>query len=205
MGKHVDAADDTELSDPPEAASPEQSRESRSAECNGASGVSDQRYSSSTHLVMAAGATIVIVLGAMAAWLGCRAFDERRDNALRAEFVEAASQGAVNLTTIDAATVDTDVQRILDSSTGTFHDDFGRRAQPFIEVVRKAQSKSVGTVTSAALESQDGDQAQVLVTVSMTMTNPGLAEQQPAQGWRMRIGVQKTGDTTKLSNVEFVT
>ena len=50
-------------------------------------------------------------------------------------FVQVARQGALNLTTIDCQSADADVQRILDSATGTFYDDFSKRSQPFIDVV----------------------------------------------------------------------
>jgi Mce-associated membrane protein len=109
----------------------------------------------------------------------------------------------VNLTTIDWQEADADINRILDSATGTFYDDFSKRSQPFVQVVKQAQSKSVGTVTEAGLESQSGDQAQVLVAVSVKTTNLGVNEQRP-RAWRMRIDVQKIGDQAKVSNVQFV-
>jgi Mce-associated membrane protein len=111
------------------------------------------------------------------------------------------------LTTINYTEVDADIQRILDSSTGTFHDNFQKRSQPFVDVVKQAQSKSEGTVTAAGLESQNGDQAKVLVAVSvkvsMKMSNADAPEQAP-RGWRMRIGVQKVGRGAKVSDVQFV-
>jgi Mce-associated membrane protein len=112
-------------------------------------------------------------------------------------------QGALNLTTISYTEADADVARILDSATGTFHDDFQKRSQPFIEVVKQAQSKTEGTVTAAGLESVKGDSAQVLVAVSVKTTNAGAPEPQP-HAWRMRIDVQKVDDGVKVSNVGFV-
>jgi Mce-associated membrane protein len=53
------------------------------------------------------------------------------------------------LTAIDYTHVNADVQRILDSSTGRFRDDFQNRSQPFVDVVEQAQSKSEATVTAA--------------------------------------------------------
>lgn len=82
-------------------------------------------------------------------------------------FLQAARQTAINLTTIDFNQVDADVKRILDSATGQFYDDFSQRAQPFIEVVKQAQSKSTGSVTAVALESSTEHGAQVLVAVSV--------------------------------------
>jgi len=54
------------------------------------------------------------------------------------------------LTTIDYNEADADVQRILNSTTGSFYDDFSKRSQPFVDVVKQARSKSEGTVTEAA-------------------------------------------------------
>ena len=69
--------------------------------------------------------------------------------------MQVGRQGAINLTTLDYEHIDADVQRILDSATGTFDDDFQRRAPSFIDVVKQVKSKSVGTVTEAALENGD--------------------------------------------------
>ena len=112
-------------------------------------------------------------------------------------------QAALNLTTISADEADTDVARVLDSATGTFHDDWAQRAPAFVEVVKKAQSRSTGTVTAAGLESETSDRARLLVAVSVKTTNAGAPEQQP-RAWRMRIDVQKVGDDAKVANVEFV-
>ena len=148
------------------------------------------------------GVALLIALGALAGWLGPKAHQSRQADQQRALFLQVARQGALNLTTIDWHHAESDVQRILSSATGTFHDDFANRSQPFIDVVHQAQSTSVGTVTEAGLESQNGEQAQVLVAVSVKVTAGG-AEQSP-RAWRMRISVQTVGDDAKVSNVQFV-
>ncbi len=95
------------------------------------------------------------------------------------------------------------MKRILDSATGAFYDDFNNRAEPFIEVVKKTQSKSVGTVVSAGIESETDQDAQVLVAVSVKTTVADGTEQRP-RSWRMRISVQRLGNEVKVSNVAFV-
>jgi len=154
-------------------------------------------------LALSAGLLIVLTLGGLVGWLGFRAHESHQNEQQRAELLAAARQGALNLTTISYTEVDADIKRILDSATGSFHDDFQKRSQPFVEVVKQAQSKSQGTITEAALESVQGDTAQALVSVTVTTSNAGAAEQQP-RAWRMRIDVQKVGHTAKVSNVEFV-
>jgi Mce-associated membrane protein len=152
---------------------------------------------------IAVGIAVVAALASLTGWLGYQTYGDRQGQLVRNLFVQVGRQGAVNLTTISYTEVDADVQRILDSSTGAFYDDFKKRSQPFVEVVKQAQSKSKGTITAAGLESQSGDQAQVLVAVSVNTTIAGAPEQQP-RSWRMRISVQKVSDGAKVSNVAFV-
>ena len=156
-----------------------------------------------TSRAMTALLAIVVALAALVGWLGYRTHETRQDQLQRNLFVQIARQGALNLTTIDCTEVDADVQRILDSATGTFRDDFEKRSQPFIDIVKHAQSKSTGSITEAALESEQADSAQVLVAVTVNTSISGVAEPQP-RAWRMRIAVQKVRDGAKVSTVEFV-
>jgi Mce-associated membrane protein len=159
-----------------------------------------------SHVKLAAiiGLVVVLALGGLVGWLGYRAYESHQAEQQRDLFLQVGRQGALNLTTIDFEHADADVQRILDSATDTFYDDFSKRSQPFVDVVKQAQSKSVGTITSAGLESDDNNGGQVLVAVTVKTSNAGAAEQAP-RAWRMRIMVKKTGnDEAKVSNVEFV-
>ncbi|GAB3026834.1 Mce protein [Mycobacterium bourgelatii] len=151
--------------------------------------------------LVASGFIVALLIG-LTGWYGYRAYHEHEAKAQRELFLAAARQGAVNLTTIDYTEVDTDVQRILDSSTGAFRDDFERRAAPFVELVKAAQSKSEGTVTEAGLEEQHGDSAQVLVAVAVK-SRTAAGEEAPRE-WRMRIEVKAVGDDAKMSSVVFV-
>ena len=154
-------------------------------------------------LALIAGLVLVLALGGLTGWLGFRAYQSKQLDEQRKVFLQVGRQGALNLTTIDFEHADADVQRILDSATGTFYDDFQKRAGPFVEVVKQAKSKSVGAVTEAGLESDTDTEAEVLVAVTVKTSNAGAAEQQPRL-WRMRITVEKMGDDVKVSNVEFV-
>lgn len=158
---------------------------------------------SPVRLAAVAGLIMLVGLGGLVGWAGFRGHQALQARHEREVLLRVARQGAVNLTTIDWQHADADVQRILESATGTFYDDFANRSKPFIEVVKKAQSKSVGTVTEAGVESQSGDEAQVLVALSVKSSNFGDTEQEP-RNWRMRISVQKLGDQVKISNVAFV-
>jgi Mce-associated membrane protein len=149
------------------------------------------------------GAVTLVSLGALGGWFGFRMYQSHQAHEQRELLIQVARQGALNLTTIDWQHADADIQRILDSATGTFYDDFSNRSKPFVDVVKKAQSKSVGTIIEAGVESQSANEAQVLVAVSVKTSNLGAAEQD-LRHWRMRITVQKLGNDAKVSNVAFV-
>jgi Mce-associated membrane protein len=152
---------------------------------------------------MLLGLAVIVAFATLVGWLGFRVHHSHQVQAQRSLILQTARQGAANLTTIDWQRADADVARILDGATGQFHDDFSSRSGPFVDLVKKAKSITVGTVTEAGLESETADTAQVLVAVTVTTTNAGTAEQQP-RAWRLRMFVQKAGDQAKVSNVEFV-
>ncbi|MDZ4232623.1 MAG: Mce protein [Dietzia sp.] len=154
-------------------------------------------------LALIGGLVGVLALAGLTGWLGFRAYESNKAEAESALFLQVGRQGALNLTSINHENAEADVQRILDSATGTFYDDFQQRAQPFVEVVKQAQSTSVGTIAEAGVESESDNEAQVLVAVTVRTSNAGAPEQEP-RAWRMRILVEKIGDEAKVSNVEFV-
>jgi Mce-associated membrane protein len=208
------AAADTELTDPPDAGvyqgGPGAGESIATADVNGTlcedatpNAAAVRHHRPVGRLGMVAALMIVAVVGGLVGWLGFRAYDSHRRAQQRAVFLQVAREGALNLTTISYTEVDADIQRILDSSTGAFRDDFQKRSQPFVDVVKHAQSKSEGTITEAGLESVEGNTAQALVAVIVKTSNAGVAEQQP-RSWRMRISVQRVGDDAKVANVEFV-
>ncbi|MGW0161699.1 mammalian cell entry protein [Mycobacterium sp. NPDC003323] len=152
---------------------------------------------------VAVGVAMAAALVSVATWQGYQFYQDQQALRHNEQFLQAARQGALNLTTIDWQHAEADVQRIMDGAAGEFYDDFAQRAQPFVEVVKQAQSVSVGSVTEAALESQTGSEAQALVAVSVK-TSSTAGEETVPRAWRMRISVQQSNDQMKVSRVEFV-
>jgi Mce-associated membrane protein len=205
-GLEADAPEDSATVEVSEAGSDEiEAHESNDSEADGddAEVTPVRRRRSHIRQALVVGLAVVTALAALAGWVGFRAYQSHSADQQRSLFLQVGRQGAINLTTIDWQHADTDVQRILNSATGTFFDDFSKRSQPFIDVVKQAQSTSVGTVTEAGVESVTGDSAQILVAVSVKTSNIGAPEQKP-RAWRMRINVQRVGDEAKISNVGFV-
>lgn len=162
-----------------------------------------RQHTSSARRAILVGLAIVVVLAALVAWLGFRVWQSHEPRDRQSEFLQVAKQGALNLTTIDWQHADADVHRILDGATGEFYDDFAKRSQPFIDVLKQAKAKTVGTIKEAGLESETADSAKALVAVYV-LTSSGDQPGQTPREWRMRVDVQRVGDQVKVSNVGFV-
>ena len=120
-----------------------------------------------------------------------------------ANFKAGARQGVINMTSLDFNRAKEDVQRVIDSSTGQFRDDFQQRAKDFASVVEQSKVVTQGTVTAAALESMDEHSASVLVAASSRITNSAGAKDEPRM-WRIRVTVTEEGGQYKMSKVDFV-
>jgi Mce-associated membrane protein len=124
-------------------------------------------------------------------------------NQRAANFLAGAKQGVVNITSLDFNRAKEDVQRVIDSSTGQFRDDFQQRAKDFTTVVEQSKVVTQGTVNAAAVESIDGNSALVLVAATSRITNAAGAKDEP-RNWRLKVTVTDDGGQYKMSKLEFV-
>ena len=121
----------------------------------------------------------------------------------RAEYAAAARQSVVTLMSLDFNKAKEDVQRIVDNSTGQFHDDFKNQAEDFIKVAQDSKVITEVTVNSTGVESMTDDSAVVLVSATSRVTNSAGAKQEP-RSWRLSVNLERIGDQIKMSKVEFV-
>ncbi|GFG75222.1 hypothetical protein [Mycobacterium botniense] len=150
-------------------------------------------------------ATLIAILGFLAVsgymlWYHNDTIERQQRTAA---FAAAARQGVINLTSFDFKHAKQDVQRVLDSSTGEFKDDFQQRANDFTTVVEQSKVVTEGKVNSAAVESMGKDSAVVLVSATSHVTNVTGAKEEPRE-WRLRVTVADEGGQMKMSKVEFV-
>ncbi len=156
---------------------------------------------------LAAGVAIVLTLAALAG--SGYMIKEHRDAVQQrqraAEFVAAARQGVVTLTSLDFNNAKQGVQRILENSTGSFKDDFLKMADDFTKVVEQSKVVSQGSVQAAAvdLDTMTKDSAVVLVASTSEVTNAAGAKQDP-RNYRLIVTVARDGGQLKISKVEFV-
>jgi Mce-associated membrane protein len=107
------------------------------------------------------------------------------------------------MTSLDFNKAKEDVQRVIDSSTGQFRDDFQQRAKDFTTVVEQSKVVTQGTVNAAAVQSINGDYALVLVAATSHITNAAGAKDEP-RNWRLKVTVKDDGGQYKMSLVEFI-
>src|ERR1700751_4393741 len=152
-----------------------------------------------------AAATVVAIFALLGAsgWMLWRHHTVVAERQRSAAFVAAARQGVINLTSLDFNNAQRDVQRVLDSATGEFKDDFQRRADDFASVVKDSKAVTQGSIGATAVESMSKDSAVVLVLADERITNSAGAKEEPL-AFRFRVSVVRDGDQLKISKVEFV-
>ena len=155
--------------------------------------------------VVAATLIVVISLGLLSVggWMMWQHHKIVGEQQQRAEYAAGASQGVVNLMSLDFNHAKQDVQRIIDSTTGDFKKDFEAQAGDFVKVAESSKAITVATVHATAVQSMTDNTANVLLAVSTRVSNAASKEQQP-RSWRLSVDVVRDGGQIKLAKVEFV-
>ncbi|OBB69903.1 hypothetical protein [Mycobacterium sp. 852014-50255_SCH5639931] len=151
-------------------------------------------------------AAVIVLICAFVAASGYMMWERHETterNQRTANFVAGARQGVVNMFSMDFNRAKEDVQRVIDSSTGQFRDDFQQRAKDFTTVVEQSKVVTQGSVNAAAVQSIDGNSALVLVAASSRITNAAGAKDEP-RNWRLKVTVTDEGGQYKMSKLEFV-
>lgn len=153
-------------------------------------------------LTIAAVVAICALLG-LSGWMVWHHQNVLQERQRAAAYVATARQGVINLTSLDFNKAKEGVQRVLDSATGEFRDEFQKRAEDFASVVKDSKAVTEGSVAATAVESMNKDSAVVLVLGNERVTNIAGAKDQP-RTFRFRVSVVHEGDQLKVSKVEFV-
>lgn len=145
----------------------------------------------------------VLALIAMSAFFLYQARTMDRYHEQRSEFAAAAQQGVVNLMSLDFNNAQSDIQRVIDSTTGEFHDDFASSTGDFLTVMKESQVVTTATVNATAVETMTDDSAIVLVAATSQVAN-SVSKQPNPRIWRLSVTVSRVGDQIKMAKVEFV-
>lgn len=120
-----------------------------------------------------------------------------------AAIVDGARASITALLSIDHTRAKTDVQRVLDLSTGTFREDFAKTADDFVKTAEDKDVITTANIKAAALESSGAETGVVLLAVDSEVTNSNGAREDP-RPFRMSVTVNRDGEVFKMSNLEFV-
>ncbi|MBA8961936.1 Mce-associated membrane protein [Rhodococcus percolatus] len=150
-------------------------------------------------------ATLVIAIAALVvgglSWTDLRA--EQTAQSRDEQVLETARQVVVNLVTLRHQSVDEDIQRVADGTTGPFRDQFTSASGSFGDVLNQGQVESTGEVKEAGLVDADDDHAVVLAAVTSTVKNTEAPDGE-IRVYRMKVSLDSVDGNWLVSDVEFV-
>lgn len=151
-----------------------------------------------------AAAILVICFAGASVYMALQHRDKVGQHERQAAFVAGAKQGVTNMISLDYSKAKEDVQRVVDSATGEFKEDFQNRSKDFISVVEQSKAVTEGTVNGTAVQSMNGNSAVVLVAATSRVTNSPGGKEQPPRIWRLKVTVADVGGQYKMSKVEYI-
>jgi Mce-associated membrane protein len=146
---------------------------------------------------------IVVGLAIASGWLGVVSLRNKDEADQRAKANQSARQMGVNLMSLDAATAQRDLDRIVAGTTGDLKNKLASQSNAFMQQVTKAKAKSTVSDVDAALVSMDGDSAEVMVSLNGTVTNDKVKNGTP-QGYRYQMDLTRVDDRWLVSGLEVV-
>jgi Mce-associated membrane protein len=154
---------------------------------------------------LVSGLSVVLLLLAVAA-LGIKILHHPQDRALdqaRNAALAAGRQAIVNLDAISATTLDADLKRVEDGSTGSFKQLFTKSEATLRDLYPKQKTASTGTVRAAAVVKADLDTATLLIASDRSVTD--VTTKTPSlQTSRWELVLERHGGQWLLADLEPV-
>jgi Mce-associated membrane protein len=149
-------------------------------------------------LTIAVLALLAVLLGGAAWWVGGQLGEEQARDDDRAGALAAAGTHAVNLLSLNHKSVESDLARILATSTGQARAEYTANAGRLKETTLANKVVQHGVLRAAGLESLSGGTAKVLVVADVEIRWEGSknAPQERFYRWSMEV--------TKVSGVWLV-
>jgi len=146
---------------------------------------------------------VVLVALALALFAGLQAQRAAATSDARADALDAAQTRVPDLLSYDKATLDEDLDRALDQTTGSFTDDY---EQILTEVVEPtAQRRGISTHASiSAAGVVSGDRDEVVVLLFLTQSTTAKGDRSSVSGSRVEVTMERTGDDWKIAGLKPV-
>jgi len=121
----------------------------------------------------------------------------------RAAALGAAKTRVPVLLSYDKATLDKDLDRALEQTTGTFADDYEKILTEVVEpTARRRGISTKASVSAAGVVS--GDRDQVVVLLFLTQTTTAKGDRSSVSGSRVEVTLKRSGDDWKIVGLQPV-
>lgn len=114
---------------------------------------------------------VAVALAVVAGILAVRVHAAEQEQARRQAVLHAARQEAIYLTSLNYKTINSDIGRIMQGSTGEVKKMFAGKKKLMHKLVGKSKAVTDGKVLSSGIVGEDQDSAQVLVVADSTVKN----------------------------------
>ena len=109
----------------------------------------------------------------------------------RQDVMTAARQEAVNLTSQDYATIDRDLKRMINGTTGDLRDDLGRQRGAYRDTFVKNKLRARGNATEAGLVTMRDRAATVLVVIDQVVRSDSKDKQVQPRHYRLELDMSR--------------
>ena len=148
-------------------------------------------------LVLLAGA------GGFTAWQWSRPTPQAAASTQWQPYADFAKGFTERMMSISPQTSEADVDWILDNATGTFHDQFAKTRDTFVQTLKATGVTTTVSTKSVALKSIDHHGESAVVLIAATSQPKNDSGDQAPRNWRLIVTVEKVDGAFKASNVEF--
>lgn len=128
---------------------------------------------------------------------------EEANDTRDSQILNTVRQVVVNLVTLRHQSVDEDIQRVADGTTGPFREQFTSASVSFGDVLNTGQVESTGEVEEAGIVTADDTHAVALAAVTSTVKNTEAPDGE-IRVYRMKVTLDVVNDKWLVSDVEFV-
>jgi Mce-associated membrane protein len=125
------------------------------------------------------------------------------DDDRRAEVIDAARENAIAITSYDHRSLEEDFDRARSRTTGEFTNEFTQTTETIGPAIQQFQGTAEGEVLGSAVESLEGDTAQVLLFVNQTVQNANAPEGR-VERTRIRMTMTEVDGEWLISDVRLV-
>lgn len=146
---------------------------------------------------------IVALLGA-ALWLRSALAQAQSEADDREAAMRAAGTHALDLLSVGHRTVDSDIKRILDTSTGAARAEYARNVTTLKETTLKSKVLQTGALRASGLVSMKGNIARVMVVGDAVIRWEGSKQPPQERFYQWNMEVTKIGAAWLVSKTELV-